>query len=346
MADQIEIHNYDTTWSEKAALEIAILKESLPFDWITDIQHFGSTAVPGLRAKPVIDIMVIVKNIDQAKKIVPIMESLGYDFWTDNPKKDRLFFVKGMPPRGAGRTHHVHVYQENSFEHFARPAFRDYLITHEDARVAYANLKQELALQYPDDRETYTDAKQSFIFKILQKVALSEVHFQPLNKTHFPLLYNWFNLSHVQAFYSLRPWTLEEITNKYKPYVSGEKSVHGFIIYWKDHPIGYVQKYAVKDYPWPDQDLPQDIIDHAAGVDIVIGQKDFTAKRLCKSIWPLFLHQHVRPHYTYCIVDPDIHNLVSLKFFQGQGFTVHKDIQTKNALGQNVILRLMGSRFN
>jgi GrpB-like predicted nucleotidyltransferase (UPF0157 family) len=77
---------------------------------IMGLEHFGSTAIPGLSAKPIIDILIAVRSLAVAEaNVVEALRSLGYVYWADNPKKDRMFFVKGMPPFGAERSHHVHL---------------------------------------------------------------------------------------------------------------------------------------------------------------------------------------------------------------------------------------------
>jgi GrpB-like predicted nucleotidyltransferase (UPF0157 family) len=171
--DQIVLEKYDKNWPAKALAEINLIKEKCNFNWIKDIQHFGSTAVVGLISKPIIDIMIGVEDIHEAISLVPILESLGYLFWQENPNSDRLFFVKGMPPFAKQRTHHVHVFTINSYEWKARKAFRDYLNTHELARISYETLKSDLAKKFPEDRESYTLAKTHFVTMIVEK-ALAE----------------------------------------------------------------------------------------------------------------------------------------------------------------------------
>jgi len=124
-------------------------------------------------AKPIIDILIAVRSLAAAREaFLQPLEDLDYVFWADNPKTDRLFFVKGMPPYGERRTHHVHVV-EPSAEPWQRLAFRDYLIAHpEDAR-RYADLKRSLAVTHRADREAYTDAKAAFVTDIMAKVRRS-----------------------------------------------------------------------------------------------------------------------------------------------------------------------------
>lgn len=169
MADEIEIVPYDPRWPALFAEEAARLREALPAELVLGLEHFGSTAIPGLAAKPIIDILIAVRSLAEAQeKAIEPLEALGYLYWYDNPKTDRMFFVKGLPPEGARRTHHVHM-TETSGEMWRRLAFRDHLRTHpEDAR-RYERLKRELAAAHRDDREAYTDAKAAFVAEILAK---------------------------------------------------------------------------------------------------------------------------------------------------------------------------------
>jgi GrpB-like predicted nucleotidyltransferase (UPF0157 family) len=139
----------------------------LPAGLVRAIEHFGSTAIPGLAAKPIIDILVAVRSVPEAREVaVSPLESLGYAFWADNPKRDCLFFVKGLPPRAPHRTHHVHMTELDS-EMWERLLFRDYLRTHPEAASRYEALKFELMDRYRDDREAYSDAKSAYVEEIM-----------------------------------------------------------------------------------------------------------------------------------------------------------------------------------
>ena len=173
-SDKIEIVPYNPNWPRCAEEEIYSLKKMLPYNWIVDIQHIGSTAIPGLAAKPIIDIYVGVTSIQEAQQAIKPIEEIGYQFWTDNPNKEKMFFVKGMPPFGAGRTHHVHIVEHNSNYWRARILFRDYLRSHVDEAQKYEQLKYQLMQEHPLDREAYTDAKAEFITEVLKKAGFSE----------------------------------------------------------------------------------------------------------------------------------------------------------------------------
>jgi len=167
--DQIALVAYDPNWPAQFVAEERLLREALDPALLLDIQHFGSTAIPGLAAKPIIDILIAVPLLSAARSsFVAPLDALGYAFWADNPKTDRLFFVKGMPPYGERRTHHIHV-AEPGAEPWQRLPFRDYLRAHSEAAQRYEILKRDLAERYPNDREAYTAAKEDFVNDILAR---------------------------------------------------------------------------------------------------------------------------------------------------------------------------------
>lgn len=169
--DYVELVPYNPSWSTDAHIEIEKLKNVIPLNCIVDIQHVGSTAIPGLSAKPIIDLQIAAKSLDEMKVIaIPALQKLGYEYWYDNPDLERMFFVKGMPPFGEKRTHHVHIVEPTSKHWSGKINFRDYLIAHPEIAKEYQALKMKLAQQYIYDREEYTNAKGAFVNKILQLV--------------------------------------------------------------------------------------------------------------------------------------------------------------------------------
>lgn len=167
MSETIVIVPYRAAWNAQFEIERRALEAALPKEAVLAVEHFGSTAIPGMPAKPIVDVLIAVTSLTEARRAFPeILDSLGYDFWTDNPKRDRLFFVKGMPPRGKVRTHHIHVCEPDG-EVWERRLFRDYLIAHPDRASDYARLKNRLAAMFAEDREGYTRAKEGFIAEIM-----------------------------------------------------------------------------------------------------------------------------------------------------------------------------------
>ena len=118
------------------------MRAALDPSLIVGLEHFGSTAIPGLSAKPIIDILIAVRSLAAAQAtFVEALRKLDYVYWADNPKKDRMFFVKGMPPFGSKRSHHVHVTEPRG-EMWQRLAFRDYLRAHPEEAETYERLKK------------------------------------------------------------------------------------------------------------------------------------------------------------------------------------------------------------
>lgn len=166
--DPIELVAYDPAWSAIAALEIKKLRSILPSQHIIDIQHVGSTAIPGMIAKPVIDIQIAVDSLDAIKQsAIQILTSQDYIYWDKNPDSERMLFIKGMPPFGEKRTHHVHIVEPTSKHWSGKILFRDYLINHPEKAREYTDLKLKLEKQYKYDREKYTDEKTAFVNHIL-----------------------------------------------------------------------------------------------------------------------------------------------------------------------------------
>jgi GrpB-like predicted nucleotidyltransferase (UPF0157 family) len=167
--DEIELADYDPRWPVLFAEEAGRLRAALDPSLILGLEHFGSTAIPGLSAKPIIDILIAVRSLTDARAaFIEPLRRLDYVYWADNPKTDRMFFVKGMPPFGARRSHHIHV-TEVQGEMWQRLTFRDYLRAHPDEARTYERLKKQLAAAHRTDREAYTDAKSAYVEAVMRK---------------------------------------------------------------------------------------------------------------------------------------------------------------------------------
>jgi GrpB-like predicted nucleotidyltransferase (UPF0157 family) len=167
--DEIEIVDYDPRWPNLFDEEAQRLRAILDPSLIVGLEHFGSTAVPALSAKPIIDILIAVRSLADARSsFVEALRNLDYVYWAENPRTDRMFFVKGMPPFGSRRSHHVHV-TEPDREMWQRLAFRDYLRAHPEEARTYERLKRRLAAEHPTNRDAYTDAKSDYIETVMQK---------------------------------------------------------------------------------------------------------------------------------------------------------------------------------
>lgn len=165
--------------------------------------------------------------------------------------------------------------------------------------------------------------------------------FKPLNFSDILLMHRWFNLPHVQKFYSLRPWTESEVLNKLKPYIEASEPVAGYIVMMDDCPIGYIQYYKINDYPWINQNLTEDMIKQAAGIDMFIAEEALIGKGFGGKIVSNFLDQFIWPEFQYCLVDPDINNTAAIRCYEKLNFREHITISSKDTLGKPVTLKLM-----
>lgn len=160
---------YDPRWPalfDQAARE---LDDALgPF--ITAVHHVGSTAVPGLCAKPVLDLLVSIPSFDEAVELAPRLEALGYEFRPDEEVPDRHYFRRR---RGTARTHHLSLAEPSSRHHRVTLAFRDALRADPREAEVYAALKLELARRFPHDRAAYLEGKSTFVARVLSKVGLT-----------------------------------------------------------------------------------------------------------------------------------------------------------------------------
>jgi len=167
--EEVAIVPYDPIWPRLFEEEKRHLLDCLPPELVGRIEHFGSTAVPGLPAKPIVDMLVEVTDLDETREhIVPILESQGYDYfwrpsWGDDVPPFYVWFIKR--DRHGNRTHHIHIV-ENHFEHWDRLFFRDYLLECLEVAQEYATLKLTLSQAHQNNRVTYTKDKTDFIVRV------------------------------------------------------------------------------------------------------------------------------------------------------------------------------------
>lgn len=167
----VVLKKHHKEWKEAFDAEKENLKRLLG-DIVLDIQHTGSTAVPGLLAKPLIDMTMAVRTLSDAEKIRPILEANGYTYRENGPNDEvKRLFVKGPEEK---RTHHLHVTELGSSVWRNDIAFRDWLLFHPEDVKRYEELKRSLAKKHAETREFYTKGKYPFIEEILKK-ALRDV---------------------------------------------------------------------------------------------------------------------------------------------------------------------------
>lgn len=163
---KVRLTEHDENWVRMFEEEARLLREILG-DQIINFEHFGSTSVPGLKAKPVIDMMCIVKDIEKIDEFNEQMSSLGYDVAGEWGIPGRRLFRKG----GENRTHHIHVYESDNSEIERHLIFRNYLRAHPEEVERYAKLKEELS-RCCDDTSFYSKAKKPFVQEMEQLALL------------------------------------------------------------------------------------------------------------------------------------------------------------------------------
>lgn len=170
--EEISIVPYNPAWPGMFEDEAASLRRKLPQYLIRRIEHFGSTAVPNLSAKPIVDIIVEVTSLEETKKqIVPILKAEGYEyFWRPAFGDDGPLFYAWFIKRNSegNRSHHIHMVEVDS-ELWDRLYFRDYLREFPIEAQQYDELKRELSIKYSNDRVKYTAAKSEFIITVTRR---------------------------------------------------------------------------------------------------------------------------------------------------------------------------------
>ena len=170
MPQHIVVTAYNPEWPNMFEMEAEKIRQILGPNCVS-IFHIGSTSVPGLAAKPVIDIMPVVHSLERVDAAAEEFEKIGYEYLGEFGIPGRRYLRKG----GDERTHQIHIFQETDQKNIRRHlAVRDYLRDHEESRRAYAKLKRELARKYPYDIEGYCDGKEEFV-RELEEIALKEI---------------------------------------------------------------------------------------------------------------------------------------------------------------------------
>jgi GrpB-like predicted nucleotidyltransferase (UPF0157 family) len=165
---QVQVHPPNYQWVRDFEAEAAQIVLALG-DSVVHIYHIGSTAIANIYAKPVIDLLVEVNDIDQVAGYSAAMVALGYEVMGEFGLPGRRYFRKDNAE--GDRTHHVHTFQTGSFEIVRHLAFRNFMIAHPDCAQQYSNLKRALAAQYPEDIDGYMDGKDEFV-KAMEQRAL------------------------------------------------------------------------------------------------------------------------------------------------------------------------------
>jgi GrpB-like predicted nucleotidyltransferase (UPF0157 family) len=185
--EDFRVVEYNPVWPRLFEQEKRHLLNCLSNELIGRIEHFGSTAIPGMAAKPIVDMLIEVVSLEETKKrIVPVLEAIGYDYfwrpaWGDDAPPFYAWFIKRNAE--GQRTHHLHMV-EHDFELWDRLMFRDYLMEHPDVAQQYRDLKFGLMRRHPGDRIAYAKGKTEFIVNATRK---AKSHYERLDPKVFLL---------------------------------------------------------------------------------------------------------------------------------------------------------------
>ena len=161
----VELKPYNPKWKEIYREESELISTTI-HEYLVDIQHIGSTAIPNIVAKPIIDIAVALDSLENIEKIIKPLKEIDYIYRGEQGIPDRHLFVKGGEEF---RTHHMHIMHKSHYEWKKHLFFRDYLLNHPEEVKKYSELKLQLEKKFKEDRASYTESKSEFIEIILDK---------------------------------------------------------------------------------------------------------------------------------------------------------------------------------
>jgi GrpB-like predicted nucleotidyltransferase (UPF0157 family) len=162
MPSRYSFTEYSPDWPDRFAREAEALNLILGEEFVC-IHHIGSTAVPGLAAKPIIDLLPVVLNVNRIDALARKFEAAGYKAWGEYGLQGRRYFTKD---NGEHRAHNVHIFQKDNPDIERHLAFVAYLRSHEQARHDYAQLKREVYARHPADIDAYNLGKDAWIKRV------------------------------------------------------------------------------------------------------------------------------------------------------------------------------------
>ena len=166
---KVEVVPHDPRWRDAFAAEAGRVASALGEN-VVAVHHIGSTAIPDIHAKPVVDLLVEVRDLTEVDGRSPAMESLGYESLGEYGIHGRRYFRKD--DREGVRTHNVHAFEAGSAEAERHLAFRDYMLAHPAEARRYSDLKRRLAKKHPQSFDAYMDGKDGFIKEVDRRAAL------------------------------------------------------------------------------------------------------------------------------------------------------------------------------
>ncbi|MHA1222566.1 MAG: GrpB family protein [Candidatus Heimdallarchaeaceae archaeon] len=164
------LKKHKKVWEELYQKEKELISQQIG-KYVKEIQHIGSTSIPEIVAKPILDLAIALDSLANMEKVIEKLEEIGYEYKGKQGDQERYMFVK---QEKNCTTHHLHVMEKDSLEWKKHVVFRDYLISHPSEAKKYEKLKIKLGKKYRKEREKYTEGKEKFIKKTLEKAKKKE----------------------------------------------------------------------------------------------------------------------------------------------------------------------------
>jgi RimJ/RimL family protein N-acetyltransferase len=170
---------------------------------------------------------------------------------------------------------------------------------------------------------------------------MENILFNNLSEMDFEILHKWLNTDFVKKWYSQQDWTYDEIVKKYTPYVLKQKPIESFIILYDGKKIGYIQTYFLKDYP--EYNMFIQAGDDSAGIDLLIGEKEYIHKGLGQKIIRKFVKDIVfsNKYVNKCIIGPEPKNIAAIKAYEKAGFRFVKTIKIPDEKEPEYIMEIL-----
>jgi GrpB-like predicted nucleotidyltransferase (UPF0157 family) len=160
---QIRVQSHRSEWAQSFEVEAASLRRLLGSNF-SAAHHVGSTAIPAIVAKPIVDVLVEVYSVSRLDELAETMQSHGYEVMGEYGLPGRRYYRKHH--HTGVRSHHVHAYDVGNSDIDRHLAFRDFLLAHPEIAQEYSALKQQLALAHPNDKVAYVEGKDTFIREV------------------------------------------------------------------------------------------------------------------------------------------------------------------------------------
>ena len=305
---------YDAEWPRRFEAERALLERVLE-PWLDGgIHHVGSTSVPGLAAKPVIDMVAGVRDLDEARAAFGPLAEHGYEYAFHRPNAHR-FAKPGLEPSWAA-THHLHLTEPGSDVWVERLAFRDALRADAVLAREYEALKLRCAVDHPRNAAGYTRAKRPFVARVLASSGIElrairgrQCVLRRTTEEDVDLLLGWFADSEVYRWWGGRPRTRDEVLAKYVG--RRRPRVESWVIEVRGEPVGYIQSHTgYEPYHPPGE----------GGIDLVIAPAARRQGLGSDAAGALVGHLLRERGWRRVTVDPARDNPHALAFWRAVGF--------------------------